>query len=101
MVFKIVVLIPKSVILAVSIVVKGELSNETVNYDTKTKAQVPILASPVGTRPKMNVFCTFKIGPFILIKKDVFLTSFRRPENNLHHSSECVSIVISIHDEDC
>ena len=31
---------------------------------------------PVGTRPKMNVFCTFKIGPFVPIKKgrplDVF-----------------------------
>ena len=29
-------------IIAVSIVVKGELANETVNYDTKTKAYVPI-----------------------------------------------------------
>ena len=29
-------------IIAVSIVVKGELENETVNYDIKTKAQVPI-----------------------------------------------------------
>ena len=27
---------------------------------------------PVGTRRKMNVFCTFKIGPFFPIKKDVF-----------------------------
>ena len=29
-------------IIAVSIVAKGELANETVNYDTKTKAYVPI-----------------------------------------------------------
>ena len=29
-------------IIAVSIVVKGELANETVNFDTKTKAYVPI-----------------------------------------------------------
>ena len=29
-------------IIAVSIVAKGKLANETVNYDTKTKAQVPI-----------------------------------------------------------
>ena len=27
---------------AVPIIVKGELANETVNYDTKTKAYVPI-----------------------------------------------------------
>ena len=32
-------------IIAVSLVVKGELTNETVNYDTKTKAYVPILDS--------------------------------------------------------
>ena len=30
-------------IIAVSIVVKRELVNETVNYDTKTKAYIPIL----------------------------------------------------------
>ena len=29
-------------IVAVSVVVKGELANETVNYDTKTKANVPV-----------------------------------------------------------
>ena len=29
-------------IIAVSIVVKGELANQTVNYDTKTKTCVPI-----------------------------------------------------------
>ena len=29
-------------IIAISVVVKGELANETVNYDTKTKAYVPI-----------------------------------------------------------
>ena len=29
-------------IVAVSIAVKGELANKTVNYDTKTKAYVPI-----------------------------------------------------------
>ena len=29
-------------IIAVSVVVKGELVNESVNYDTKTKAYVPI-----------------------------------------------------------
>ena len=29
-------------IIAVSIVVKGELANETVNYDTKPKAYVPV-----------------------------------------------------------
>ena len=29
-------------IIAVSIVVKRELVNETVNYDTKTKAYIPI-----------------------------------------------------------
>ena len=32
-------------IIAVSIVVKGESANETVNYDTKTKAWVPVWAS--------------------------------------------------------
>ena len=31
-------------IIAVSIAVERELANETVNYDTKTKAYVPILA---------------------------------------------------------
>ena len=35
-------------IIAVSIVVKGELTNETVNYDTKTKAYVPIWAGSVS-----------------------------------------------------
>ena len=30
------------VIIAVSIVLNGELANETVNYSTNTKAQVPI-----------------------------------------------------------
>ena len=34
-------------IIAVSIVVKGELANETVNYYTKTKAYVPIRAGKV------------------------------------------------------
>ena len=29
-------------IVAVSVVVKGELANEIVNYDTKTKANVPV-----------------------------------------------------------
>ena len=29
-------------IIAISILVKGELVNETVSYDTKTKAYVPI-----------------------------------------------------------
>ena len=29
-------------IVAVSMVVKGELANENLNYDTKTKAYVPI-----------------------------------------------------------
>ena len=29
-------------IMAVSVVVKGELANKTINYDTKTKAYVPI-----------------------------------------------------------
>ena len=31
-------------IMAVSVVVKGELANKTINYDTKTKAYVPIWA---------------------------------------------------------
>ena len=31
-------------IIAVSLAVERELANETVNYDTKTKAYVPILA---------------------------------------------------------
>ena len=57
--------------------------------------------NPVGTRPKMNVFCPFKIGPFAPIKKDVFWTSFRRPENNIRLLFECVSIAIYIHEEDC
>ena len=35
-------------IIAVSIVVKGELANETVNYDTKTKAYVPIWVRSVS-----------------------------------------------------
>ena len=34
-------------IITVLIVVKGELGNETVNYDTKTKAYVPISAGSV------------------------------------------------------
>ena len=34
-------------IVAISIVVKGELANKTVNYDTKTKAYVPITAGSV------------------------------------------------------
>ena len=34
--------------IAVSIVVKGKLANETVNYDTKTKAYLPILARSVN-----------------------------------------------------
>ena len=42
---------------------------------------------PVCTRPKMNVFCTFKIGPFVPIKKG-------SPENNFHLSSEFVSVAI-------
>ena len=33
---------------AVSIVVKGELANETVNYDTKTKAYAPIWAGSLS-----------------------------------------------------
>ena len=33
-------------------------------------------AMPVGTRPKMNVFCTFKIGPFVLVKKGRLLDVF-------------------------
>ena len=32
----------------VSVVVKGGLSNKTVNYDTKTKAYVPIWAESVS-----------------------------------------------------
>ena len=35
------------VIIAVSIVVQGELANETVNYHTETKAYVPISAGSV------------------------------------------------------
>ena len=31
---------------------------------------------PVGTRPKMNVFCTFKIGPFVALKKGLLLDVF-------------------------
>ena len=49
----------------------------------------------------MNVSCTFKIGPFVSIKKDVFWTSFRRPENTFCLSSECVSIAIYIHEVGC
>ena len=48
-------------------------------------------ANPVGTRPEINVFCAFKIGPFVRIKKGRL---FRRPENNIHLSSECVSTAI-------
>ena len=29
-------------VIGISVVVKGELANETVNYDTKAKAYVPI-----------------------------------------------------------
>ena len=32
--------------------------------------------NPVGTRPKMNVFFTFKIGPFVPIKKGRLLDVF-------------------------
>ena len=39
-------------IIAVSIVVKGELANKTVNYDTKTKAYVPISARSVSPGDK-------------------------------------------------
>ena len=35
-------------IIAVLIVVKGELANQTVNYDTTTKAYVPIWARSVS-----------------------------------------------------
>ena len=35
-------------IMAVSIVMKGELENETVNYDTKTKAYLLIAARSVS-----------------------------------------------------
>ena len=35
-------------IMAVSIAVKGEFANETVNYDTKTKAYVPISAISIS-----------------------------------------------------
>ena len=45
-------------------------------YGALEKIQLPVQwildAFPVGTRPKMNVFCTFRIGPFVPIKKDVF-----------------------------
>ena len=34
--------------LAVSIELKGEMANETVNYDSKTKAYVPIWARSVS-----------------------------------------------------
>ena len=39
-------------IIAVSIVVKEELTNETVNYDAKTKAYVPIWARVVSYQEK-------------------------------------------------
>ena len=35
-------------IIAVSIVVKGEVGSKIVNYDTKTKAYVPISAGSVS-----------------------------------------------------
>ena len=38
----------------------------------KIRVKVGLKTNPVGTWPKMNVFCTFKIGPFVPIKKDVF-----------------------------
>ena len=38
--------------IAVSIVMKGELANETVNYDTKTKAYVPISAISISFQKK-------------------------------------------------
>ena len=82
-------------IIAVSIVAKEVLANETVIMIHKLRH------IPVGTRPKMNVFCTFKIGLFVPIKKDVFWTSFRCPENKFCLSSECVSIAIYIYEEDC
>ena len=37
------------------------------------KVEVSFLSYPVGTRPKMNVFCRFKIGPFVPIKKGPLL----------------------------
>ena len=37
-------------IIALSVVVKGELANETVNYDAKTKAYVPFWARSVNYR---------------------------------------------------
>ena len=41
-------------IAAVSIVVKGELANETVNYDTKTKVYVPIWARTVSYQKRQS-----------------------------------------------
>ena len=39
-------------IIAVTIVVKGKLGNKTVNYDTKTKAYVPMVARSVSCHKK-------------------------------------------------
>ena len=44
---------------AVPIIVKGELANETVNYDTKTKAYVPIWTRGVSYQ-KRAVLVKFK-----------------------------------------
>ena len=42
-------------IIAVSIVVKGELANETVIYDTKTKAYIPISAEVLVIKKAVQV----------------------------------------------
>ena len=51
--------------------INGILSVQRREKGSKIKSSVPC-PNPVCTRPKMNVFCTFKIGPFVPIKKDVF-----------------------------
>ena len=51
--------------------INGILSVQRREKGSKIKSSIPF-PNPVCMRPKMNVFCTFKIGPFVQIKKDVF-----------------------------
>ena len=46
------------------------------HYKDELKQSMKEKCDPVGTRPEMNVFCTFKIGPFVLIKKRRLLDVF-------------------------
>ena len=81
------------VIIALSIVVKGEVAKETVNYGTKTRAYVPIWARTKQTfigleNTLQNAFSVQNYGLQDALKmscKDVFKTSWRRLEEILQN----------------